>query len=438
MWAADEAHVRTASEDLEDPALTASVRLSEMRSAWFVGGEAMRGSCLAGRLLAGPLLLGGALIGTTAGSASPSTCVALTGIPAQNPGTSYNSFNGVAVRSSCDAWAVGNDGNGSTTLTLIEHWNGHSWNVKSSPDPGNSVNSFAGVAATSATNAWAVGNYKNGPSSVGQSLIAHWNGASWSKQSSPNPGTYSLSSANAFGGVTATSATNAWAVGTFVNSIGGIRTLIAHWNGSSWSEQSSPNPGGIAHVSQLLGVSATSATNAWAVGAFNNGTASGTLIEHWNGKTWKVAPSPNRRGTSGVLRGVDAVSATNVWAVGYSYNGTGDLTLIEHWNGTAWKIVSSPNPLGPSHDNVLDGVTATSATNAWAVGWYTSGTASGTLIENWNGHAWALVKSPNPGDIGNFLNGVAASTAANLWMVGYYDKNTVSGTVGQTLALHCC
>ena len=47
--------------------------------------------------------------------------------------------------------------------------------------------------------------------------------------------------------------------------------------------------------------------------------------------------------------------------------GAGSLTLIEHWNGTAWTQVPSPNPSG---DNVLDGVAATSASNAWAVGFY--------------------------------------------------------------------
>jgi hypothetical protein len=53
----------------------------------------------------------------------------------------------------------------------------------------------------------------------------------------------------------------------------------------------------------------------------------------------------------------------------YISSGPGDptLTLVEHWNGTAWTQVPSPNPSG---DNELDGVAATSASNAWAVGFY--------------------------------------------------------------------
>jgi hypothetical protein len=41
---------------------------------------------------------------------------------------------------------------------------------------------------------------------------------------------------------------------------------------------------------------------------------------------------------SNLLEGVSAVSATDVWAVGYSdnsFNGEAR-TLILHWNGTAW------------------------------------------------------------------------------------------------------
>ena len=47
-------------------------------------------------------------------------------------------------------------------------------------------------------------------------------------------------------------------------------------------------------------------------------------------------------------------------------------TLILHWNGKSWTQVPSPNPGGPSHGNLLFGVTATSARNAWAVGYDTT------------------------------------------------------------------
>jgi hypothetical protein len=70
-------------------------------------------------------------------------------------------------------------------------------------------------------------------------------------------------------------------------------------------------PGGGHEFSPLMGhrirptgfvgsdVAATSPRNAWAVGSIgpgpgiNPGRGTKTLIEHWNGKTWKRVPSPN-------------------------------------------------------------------------------------------------------------------------------------------------
>jgi hypothetical protein len=78
------------------------------------------------------------------------------------------------------------------------------------------------------------------------------------------------------------------------------------------------------------------------------------------------------------------LSGSNAWAVGCAkcFSAT-FATLIERWNGSAWKQVPSPNPLGAG--NLLAGVAATSAANAWAVG-YTS--AQQAFILRWNGAAW--------------------------------------------------
>src|SRR5436305_546774 len=67
-----------------------------------------------------------------------------------------------------------------------------------------------------------------------------------------------------------------------------------------------------------------------------------------------------------VLSGVAALTASNAWAVGgYDTGGTGlNHTLIEHWNGTAWSIVPTPD----SPPGVLNAVDAVSASDVWAVG----------------------------------------------------------------------
>lgn len=103
-----------------------------------------------------------------------------------------------------------------------------------------------------------------------------------------------------------------------------------------------------------------------------------TLIEHWNGKAWEVKPSPNPARSGEVhLTGVAATSRSNAWAVGYYLGPNGLQPLVEHWNGKAWKIKRTPKPGG--QDNLLFGMAAVSASNVWAVGDYYDGSHARTL-----------------------------------------------------------
>src|SRR5438309_2124418 len=124
----------------------------------------------------------------------------------------------------------------------------------------------------------------------------------WSVISSPNVAPYN----NAFSGVAAISANDAWAVGSDRDLGGPYRTLVEHWDGGAWSVIPSPNVGTVG--SQLNGVAATSSNDAWAVGQYSNGTVARTLAEHWDGGAWSVIPSPNLDSPSNVLDGVAAVS----------------------------------------------------------------------------------------------------------------------------------
>jgi hypothetical protein len=136
------------------------------------------------------------------------------------------------------------------------------------------------VAATSATNAWAVGRDSNGLQ------VLHWNGTSWLATPSPTPGMF----AGAVTAVTATSTTNAWLAGSIPFS-GHLIPFTEHWNGTAWTVTPSPTHG--TFNNSLASVAATSTSNAWAAGvAWLNNNDSATLIEHWNGSTWMVTPSP--------------------------------------------------------------------------------------------------------------------------------------------------
>ena len=177
--------------------------------------------------------------------------------------------------------------------------------------------------------------------------------------------------------VAATSARNAWAVGA----TNGLEPLIRRWNGTSWQPVASP----AAKDGQLFGVTALSARSAWAVGS----TASGTLILGWNGTAWTRVPSPRARYFP-ILEAVAAASARSAWAVGYRMTKAHDQrALILRWNGTAWRQAGSPGIPGSD----LTGVAAVWGRNAWAVG-----TALGrALILHWDGTAWRRQRSPKPG-----------------------------------------
>ncbi len=363
------------------------------------------------------------VLASAGGSATAATasCDNWTGTQPPNPGANANSLRGVDVVSACDAWAVGNyRGSDNRPKTLIERWNGSSWAVVPSPSPGMRDNLLTSVRGVSPSNIWAVGFYLNGP--VPRSLILHWNGRVWKRVRIPDLG----SGFSQLDGVRAISASDAWAVGErAINNA--AKTLILHWNGHAWKQVSAPSPGS---ESTLAGVAVTSAKDVWAVGSvITSNDTSKTLILHWNGSKWARAPSPDPASFT-ELDGVGATSSSNAWAVGRfsSSKHPAERTLILHWNGRTWSRVASPNVGGTATSNFLAGVTATSATNAWAVG----GAGFGTLILRWNGVRWTRVRSPDLGH--SELFAVAAGSASNAWAVGQFSDQGVNGALAAHLA----
>jgi hypothetical protein len=231
-----------------------------------------------------------------------------------------SSLSGVTATSAHRAWAVGNVG----ASTLILRWNGIAWKRVPSPSPG-AGSSLSSVTATSARNAWAVGEV-NGSGASFTRLILHWNGTVWRRVRSPLPkfGKYG----NALRGVAASSATNAWAVGCTDGCPVGGTPVIERWNGTVWKQVAAPTTPYALY--NLAAVATTSFGSAWTVGGGGPVTDEAAATAHWNGHRWTLS-----KGISGAgLVGVAATSATNAWAVGGTVNGR---TLILHWNGTAWK-----------------------------------------------------------------------------------------------------
>ena len=107
------------------------------------------------------------------------------------------------------------------------------------------------------------------------------------------------------------------------------------------------------------------------------------------GAGWVVVTTPDQ-GTAtsaNVLESVSCVSAASCVAVGNAQDATqGYLTLVEHWNGRAWALVASPSAGTTSADNELDSVSCATPNSCMAVG----SADAVAIAEHWDGAKWSL------------------------------------------------
>lgn len=75
-----------------------------------------------------------------------------------------------------NVWAVGYEQRGPNARTLIEHWNGVSWSVTSSPNAHQNVDSnvLSAVAADTPNDVWAVGNFDSTTTLIQQTLTERY------------------------------------------------------------------------------------------------------------------------------------------------------------------------------------------------------------------------------------------------------------------------
>jgi hypothetical protein len=170
----------------------------------------------------------------------------------------------------------------------------------------------------------------------------------------------------------------------------------------------------------LLGIAVVSPRDAWAVGRYiipsTTGSPNRALVEHWNGSRWQLVTVPQPKANKTLLDGITAVSATDIWAVGYTLNAHDEdqHTLIEHFDGTSWSIEPGSVP------GILSGVSAGTAGDVWAVGVIpaTISTLAKTLTEHWDGTRWQVVPSPSPGKFGDSLGAVTVAAPGDVWAAG--------------------
>jgi hypothetical protein len=378
------------------------------------------------------LVTGGCAVPATTSTARAPVATSAPAGPAALGSTGYHAdgtLQAVAATSAANAWAVGDLGQENTPL--IVHWNGAKWSRVPAGAPADTL--LHAVAASSPGNAWALGETYPPTGSPRQiPVILHWNGRAWRQVHSPALSGAFLAS------VSVTSPANAWVIGSYFTSAnrsaGSTRPIALHWNGSAWRRAPLPLPAGAA--AELNGVSATSASNAWAIGAFlsKQGNPSAGFVLHWDGSSWTQVPSAPA--SAGEPIAVAATATDYAWladsatASEFAWPGGRVAGL---WNGRDWATV--PIPLVQTHNGGRGGlVSALAAAGhvAWMAGDYcTTPTLCGNgpllpFLLRWTGGAWQPTPPP-----ANDLNifGLAVTSSTNAWAVGYTQPHT-------TLILH--
>jgi hypothetical protein len=289
--------------------------------------------------------------------------------------------------------------------TLIVRFNGSKWSVVPSPNQGTANNGLNSVSMIGGAG-WAVGYYQAGGY---QPLALHWNGTQWSLDS---PATFP--SDTLFTGVGTLADGSAWAVGFQTTATGTRRTLIEHASGGAWTPVASPNVA-TSTDNSLMAVSGTQATGLWAVGYWLSPTGLQPLVLRYDttlpSPSWVMVsgmPSPGAIDT--VLTGVNVRTASDVWAVGYYNDGSADRPLALHWDGSSWS--SSPVPGA----GLLRNVTAVASGNVWAAGSYYNASAQRyqTLVVHFDGTAWTTAVSADSGSANDQLIGVATNPAGSM------------------------
>jgi hypothetical protein len=321
--------------------------------------------------------------------------------------------------------AVGSYLNGADRVqTLAQAWNGKTWRLAS---PAHLLGAFTSVSCAGPSFCMATGT-----TYLGSPLAQAWNGIRWRSLSSPGVTTQLSCVSSVFclavsfettaqtwngtrwrvvppvlvpvgnttrdiTGVSCTRPSYCMAVGGYsLDPHGAIeRTLADVWNGATWQQLRTPQPG---NDRSFNGVSCVLRSGCMAVGndAVTLKPFGHNLAARWNGRAWRVFELPGGFGSGTApidgLSGPVAVSCpgpSSCMAEG-SY---GDLVqpfihdLTVAWNGRAWRLTKNAEPGGSLAD-----VSCPRAGFCAAVG----GVGAGTLAERWNGKNWQLQKSANP------------------------------------------
>ncbi|HZC79257.1 MAG TPA: hypothetical protein VE258_16000, partial [Ktedonobacterales bacterium] len=238
------------------------------------------------------------------------------------------------------------------------------------------------------------------------------------------------------------SARDGWAAGKISdpsNSATPPQTLMLHLENCRW-QQAGPT----INQAELTGIAMTSPSDGWAIGTldkpFDNGVSTTwegdrTILLHYQGNAWVMAPSPNVSAFGGVLRMVSPAEGwmlldggkthTTPYTAAYAY------TLL-HYTGSAWQEQSMPFKRTTM---ILTDIAAIAPDDLWIVG-YDTAAPGGGIIAHYSGRQWSTWSGTIGGNATDALYAVAPVSPSSVWVFGTHPYHDAHGDNISFVAFH--
>jgi hypothetical protein len=166
-------------------------------------------------------------------------------------------------------------------------------------------------------------------------------------------------------------------------------------------------------------VKANASNDVYAVGqSASAGFPNTALIEHWDGRSWRVVASPADAATALPL----AVTATSssLTVVAQQETDTAPHTTYVAARAMGGPLTIQNTPSVANEENDLFGVTIAVDGSVWAVGWaldIAAGVHAPLILQSVNG-VWSLVANPAFPGLDSGLASITAVPGGGLWAVG--------------------
>ena len=331
-----------------------------------------------------------------------------------------------------------------TSRVVIWNWDGKVWASQPTGMSGNGA--LVGTGCAIPTDCWATGaRYLGKQLTTTVGLIEHYNGKSWSPSSLPSPAGVALN------GVSCTSTSDCLAAGNRQTAKNAAHALAYRWDGETWTALAVLSPPG-ALWTVLDGTDCFSPNDCIAVGdADNSLTGSGYFFsERYNGSSWSLISMPNNAkfnmGDDTYLNlscpsANSCLAAGSAWHYTHGEMGMNDLFgLSFSWDGKSWTsrawdaatcfglcpgAYSAKNPLNYEMFYYPGGSSCTAPSDCWvnltldplvADGNPTHGMLKDDItFARWDGTTFQLERVPVPG----FFSSIGClPTTAGTWCIG--------------------